>query len=132
MSKPLLKRKFQSRFLYSRCQIFESRSVYKYKPCDNSATKQSLTLEDTFTFFNSAASGDTDRVSDSDTMQVVLLNGAGYTVDSGKRLPRWGSEVSVQSEIRAGQKTPVSVEYAGTLKKDYQSHAGMLKQRSDF
>ena len=73
-----------------------------------------------------------DCVSDSDAMQVVLPNGSGYTVEAGKRLHRWGGEVSVQSEIRIGRKTALSAEYAGTFKKDYQSHTGMLKLRYDF
>lgn len=73
-----------------------------------------------------------DCVSDSGTAQVVLPNGAGYTVEAGKRPHRWGGEVSLLSEIRVGKQTALSVEYAGSFKKDYQSHTGMLKLRYDF
>lgn len=72
-----------------------------------------------------------DFISPSMDNQVVLLNGAGYTLES-EEMDKFGIEIGLKVGFEIDKRTEIGLEYEGLFKGDYTNHTGTANVKYNF
>ncbi len=63
--------------------------------------------------------------------QVVLLNGAGYSIES-EEMDKFGIEIGLKMGFEIDNRTEIGIEYEGLFKGDYTNHTGTANVKYNF
>ncbi len=72
-----------------------------------------------------------DFISPSMDNQVVLLNGAGYSLES-EEMDKFGIEIGLKVGFEIDKRTEIGLEYEGLFKGDYTNHTGTANVKYNF